>query len=403
VTLEIRPLRPDEMQQFDQNVHTGFSVPLPNADPERPREIKPEWTLCALEDGELATTYAAFPFTLYLNGRTAPAAGVTAVTTLPWHRRRGHLRRIMETDFARMHESGGPALAILYASMAAIYQRFGYSVVSTQLRYTVDPRHIEFSESLPETGRFRAVAREDLSTIQPVYEAFAEQRTGYLVRSDHEWQHLVIGYGPNKPLLVAYEDEGATQGYLIYWPEQKPREAMQFGGTVVATAGELVWRTPGAYRALWNYLRRIDLARQIVCFGVPSDDPAKDLFLEPRMLYAQQSDGLLARIVSVERALTERGYEGDGCVTFEVQDEMAPWNAGCWELEAGEGGARVVRTERDPELAMPVGTLASLMFGHFTASQAARMGRLTVNNAGALRRWDSLFRTTYPPGCGNGF
>src|SRR5262245_30704995 len=132
------------MAQFEANVRTGFSVSAPRDEPERPQEIEPEWTLCAIEDGELATTYAAMPFTLYMNGRTAPAAGVTAVTTLPWHRRRGHLRRIMETDFRRMHESGGPALAILYASMAAIYQRFGYSVASTHLRYTLEPRHIEF-------------------------------------------------------------------------------------------------------------------------------------------------------------------------------------------------------------------------------------------------------------------
>jgi predicted acetyltransferase len=342
MTVEIRPLRQDEMKQFDANVRTGFSVAPPRDEPEHPPELEPEWTLCALEDGELATTYAALPFTLYMNGRTAPAAGVTAVTTLPWHRRRGHLRRIMETDFARMHESGGPALAILYASMAAIYQRFGYSVVSTQLRYTLEPHRIEFTSPLPERGRFRSVSRDDLSTVKPVYDAFAAPRTGYVVRGDHEWQHLVIGYGPETPLLVSYEEDGETLGYLVYWPENKPREAMQFGGTIVAYVGDFVWATPSAYQALWGYLRRIDLAKQIVCFRMPFDDPAKDLLLEPRMLYAQQSDGLLARIVSVERALTQRGYDSDGRVSFELLDEMAPWNAGRWELEAGEGGARVV-------------------------------------------------------------
>ena len=40
----------------------------------------------------------------------------------------------MATDFARMHDQGGPAIAMLYASMAAIYQRFGYAIVSTHLR-----------------------------------------------------------------------------------------------------------------------------------------------------------------------------------------------------------------------------------------------------------------------------
>jgi predicted acetyltransferase len=404
VTVEIRPLTREEMKTFEENVRIGFSVPArPREEPERPQEILPEWTLCALEDGELATTYAAFPFALYMNGRTAPAAGVTAVTTLPWHRRRGHLRRIMAHDFRRMHEQGGPALAILYASMAAIYQRFGYSIASTHLRYTVDPQHITFTEPRPVAGRMFRFSRDDLSAVKPLYDAVAAERTGYIVRDDHEWQHLTIGYGQEQPLLVGYEEDGATEGYVVYWPEQKPREAFQMGGTVTAYVGEFIWRTPNAYRALWDYLRRIDLARQIICYRMPVDDPAKDLFLEPRLLHAMQIDGLLARVVDVDRALTQRGYQTEGRVTFEVRDEMAPWNAGRWELEAGNGDACVRRTERAPELTMPAGTLASLLFGYFPASYAARIGRLDAHQPEALPRWDALFRTAFPPACANGF
>src|SRR5215213_8919527 len=95
MTVEIRPLTAEEMPQFYHNLATGFSqTPRPPSE-DRPQEFKPEWTLCAFEDGELATTYAAFPFTLHMNGRTTPVAGVSGVTTLPWQRRRGHLRQIM--------------------------------------------------------------------------------------------------------------------------------------------------------------------------------------------------------------------------------------------------------------------------------------------------------------------
>ena len=403
MAVEIRPLTQEEMPQFHSNLSIGFSNNPRQVDPDQQREFKPEWTLCAFDDGELATTYAAFPFTLYMNGATAPAAGVSAVSTLPWQRRRGHLRRIMETDFTRMHEAGGPALAILYASMAAIYQRFGYGIVSTHLRYTVEPRHIEFTAPGRIPGRMRTFTREDLSSVEPVYDAFASLRTGYLKRGEHEWQFMTIGYGERKPLLVTYEEDGQTLGYLVYWAENRQREAFELGGTVVAYVGDFIWQTPTAYHALWDYLRRIDLAKQINCFRMPIDDPAPHLFLEPRMLYALQTDGLLARIVDVEQALTQRGYDGDGRVTFSVEDELAPWNAGRWELEVGEGQARMRRTNREPELTMPVGTLAPIMFGHLTASQLARMGRLTANEPNALRRWDSLFGTAFPPACGNGF
>jgi predicted acetyltransferase len=403
MAIEIRPVTHEEMPRFHHNVATGFSsTPRPESD-ERPHGVRAEWTLCAFEDGELATTYAALPFTLYMNGRTAPAAGVTAVTTLPWYRRRGHLRQIMATDFARMHDGGGPAIAILYASMAAIYQRFGYAVVSTHLRYHVEPHRVEFTNPVPVRGRLGTFSREDLSKVEPVYDAFAAPRTGYLKRGDFEWQHLTIGYDERPPLLVTYEEDGHVLGYVIYWHEQKDFQPLTFGGTVEVHVGDFIWQTPAAYQALWDYLRRIDLARHINCFRMPGDDPAPDLFLEPRLLYALQQDGLLARIVTVERALTARGYDREGSVTFEVQDEMAPWNAGCWELEAGPEGARVRRSGRAPELTMPVASLAPILFGHFTATEGARMGRLTAHDSSALPRWDDLLRTRFPPACGNGF
>lgn len=403
MTVEIRPVTQDEMETFHHNVRIGFSAPLrPRDQPERPPEILPEWTLCAFDDGELATTYAALPFTLHMNGRTMPAAGVTAVTTQPWHRRRGHLRRIMETDFARMHE-GGPSVAILYASMAAIYQRFGYSVVSTHLRYAIEPRYIEFAYPVQARGRMRRLSRDDLSAIKPLYERVAAERTGYLRRTEWDWQNSTIGYDQEPPLIAVYEEDGNAQGYVIYWAERKEGETFRFGGDVRVAVGDFIWRTPAAYQALWDFLRRTDLAREITCWRMPADDPAPDLLLEPRMLYAMQMDGILARIVDVQRAPTERGYDGEGRVTFEVQDEMAPWNAGRWELEAGAEGACMRRTDRDAEVSMSINTVAPLLFGHLSASQAARMGRLTANDASALPRWDALLRTRVPPACANGF
>src|SRR5258708_37511258 len=107
--------------------------------------LRPEWTLCAFEDGEMTTTHAAVPFRMRFNGATLPVAGVTGVASLPWYRRRGHLRAIMAEQFRRWHENGEAPVAILYASMAAIYQRFGYGIVSRRLNYQMDRREIALS------------------------------------------------------------------------------------------------------------------------------------------------------------------------------------------------------------------------------------------------------------------
>ena len=43
--------------------------------------------------------------------------------------------------------------------------------------------------------------------------------------------------------------------------------------------------------------------------------------------------------------------------------------------------------------------LVMLVFGHISASEVARMGRLDVNEDSALPMWDKVMRTKYCPFC----
>jgi predicted acetyltransferase len=408
VAIEMRPMRPEEMPAYWDALAVAFGASRPPRRPEEgpnpaEGEVRAEWTLCLFDDGQLATTYGAAPLQMYFNGRVAPIHGVIAVSTLPWYRRRGHLRSVTEYDFRRLHEQGGPPIAVLTASMVAIYQRFGYAVVSTELRYKLDPRQIEFANPAEIPGRFVRVERDQTDRLQACYEGFAAGRTGYLVRDDYVWEFLTFSHEQPPRICVAYEEAGEVCGFLVYFTTRDPRDLVQFGGSVNVHCSDFIWRTPTAYRALWHYLREIDLAKGIGVRAVPRDDPAPHLFLEPRMLHATQTDMLLARVVDVERAFPLRGYEGEGTLTFAVEDELCPWNAGRWQVEVGGGRAHVQRTDAAPDLTLPAAAIGPLLFGHYSASQAARMGRLSVHEADALGRWDALLRTAYPPSCANPF
>jgi len=52
---------------------------------------------------------------------------------------------------------------------------------------------------------------------------------------------------------------------------------------------------------------------------------------------------------------------------------------------------------------MPISTLAMLFFGQISATEAARMGRLTVFEQKALSLWDRVLRTAYRPFCADMF
>jgi predicted acetyltransferase len=396
MTLEIRAARPEEMRRFMEVDGIAFAR---EGDPDDHHWLRPEWTMCAFEDGEMTTTHAAFPFSMRFNGAKVPVAGVTAVSSLPWHRRKGHLRRIMDHEFGRWREEGSAPIAILYASMAAIYQRFGYAIVSRRGLYQLDRREIKWSFASEVGGRVRGADSADLALLDDLYRRFTAARTGPLHRSPEMWQKGVLREHPGRGVvrMVVYEEAGTPLGYLVYSVADDAPTGP--GPNQTVHLREIVWHSAAAYRGLWEYLGRIDLAKEVRAMPVPPDDPIFELLLEPRLLTPRFFDGLMARIIDVERALPARRYADEAVLTFRARDEMCAWNDGRWRLEVGPEGARVRATDGEPQLTLPVDTLAKLAFGYLTASQAARMGRLDVHDAAALPLWDRALRTEYPPYC----
>jgi len=390
--VEIRAARPEEMEEFIRVASTALAL-----SPEVLAAVRPEWTLCAFEDGKLATSYAAWPLTMRFNGEGVSVAGVTSVGTLPIYRRRGYLRRIITTHFGLLHEHGEQPIAILYASMAAIYQRYGYAVVATRNSYNLEPRNLQFPLARPVAGNFREVGDDEFSLLVDLYRRFREERMGYVHRGRAMWEAGVLAHPPADGLLgkVVYQEAGEPLGYVIYAVEPLP----EFFRRQRLTIRDLIWLTPSAYQALWDYLAQMDLVDNIIWERVPSDDPLPHLLLEPRMLHINSYDGILARIVDVERALPRRHYSEAGTLIFETLDELCPWNRGRWQLEVSATGSVVSRTTKEPQLVMPISTLAMLVFNQISASEAARMQRLDVTDHDALPVWDRVMRTIYRPAC----
>jgi predicted acetyltransferase len=403
MALEIRPIKPEESDEMNRIVRMNFA-----SQGEALLKMPPELTLCAFCDGKMATTYAAWPLTMMLNGSRTPVAGVTVVSTLPVYRRRNYLRKITSEHFQQLHERGEQAIAALFASRAAIYQRYGYAVVSTKNAYTVEPRYLDLIPSPAVSGEFREAGDDDIATMLELYHRFIEGKTGYLRRNE------AFEVAPGAPFTVLripeiqipmykvmYIEAGKPAGYAIYSIGRDTRAGNPM--TQLVNITDLVWHSAAAYRAMWSHFSNMDLVQDIMWGRVPPDDPLPHLMLEPRRLNVTSGDGLLGRIVDVERALPLRPYSDEGRLTFEVIDDFCPWNQGKWEADITTGGTEVRRSKKTPQLVMPVSTLAMLFFGQLSASEAARMGRLDVSDSRALRVWDGVMRTDYRPFCADMF
>ncbi len=404
MTVEIRACHDDEMEQYNRVVNYVFA----NNDPEGiapDAPTLPDWTTCAFVDGRLATTLGAFPFTVRLNGAPVAMGGVTQVGTLPEFRRKGLLRQVMREALGTMRDRG-QSLAILWASMGAIYQRFGYGAASENVSYRFDPRFAGFTRPLEESGHVSLeTVDEAFPTIKQIYIQAATPRNLHIHRATVLWQ--VRAFRPHPKDLRVYvavyrNDDGEARGYAVYTTSEQPHTEPGPGHRL--TVQDFAWLDLDAYRALWEYLRRHDLVGVVDMQKVAPDDPAPALLLEPRMLNRHTSDGIWMRVTDAERALSQRPYAARGEITLAVAgDGICDWNNGSYLVETDGQTAAVQRTTRNPDVVMRPNALASLIAGHSSASFLARAGLIEAPTVSALRIADELFRTDYAPHCPDDF
>jgi predicted acetyltransferase len=406
MAIEIRPCRDDaEMKALDGVASYVFANNQPD-DPDRPQVLIPDWTMAAFDDGKLVTSFGSYPFRVRLNGRPVPMGGVTAVGTLPTHRRRGFLRKVMTAGHERMKEENQP-FAILWASMAAIYQRFGYGVGSVQVRYRVDPRQAAFAFDEPLRGAVEFVRTDEAMAItKPLYVEYSAPRNLNLHRAPVMWEQQVFRpENKGEPVYTAVyrDDTGVPRGYVVY--QTRDIERQEIGPSQRLTIRDWVALDADAYRGLWEFLRSHDLVFEIDArapFG--DDDPVPNLLLEPRQLNRATKDGVWMRVVDVQAGLPLRPYGSRGELTFEVAgDSMCPWNNGTYLLETDGAATEVSRTARSAELSMRPNSLASLVAGQSTATKLHRAGLIEVAEPSALARADALFRTEFAPHCPDEF
>ena len=408
MTVEIRPCRDAaELAQYGRVVSYVFAENDPAGMERMLATTQPDWTTCAFVDGRMASTLGTLPFTVRLNGAAVPMGGVTAVGTLPEYRRKGFLRQVMREALGTMRDRG-QAYAILWASMAAIYQRFGYGLVTTKVTYSFDPRYVVFELGQVPSGAVTMIPNDDaLSIIKRLYVQCATPRNLHIHRSMPLWELDTLRprkKDENVYVAVYKNAAGVERGYVVYGTAEMPNHPPP-GPNQLMTVKDFIALDMDAYRGLWEYIRRHDLVGRVEMSGcIPEDDPAADLLLEPRMLGRQTSDGIWMRIVDVEKAVPQRPYGDRGELAVAVMgDEMCPWNNGTYMIETDGPTTEIGRTGRTPDLTVSPNALASLLAGHRSATHLQRAGRIEGASEQALRLADRIFRTEYAPHCPNGF
>lgn len=405
MSIEIRPAAEHEMPQLGLIGAYVYAGSFGDGPDNLVRNAnRPEWTLCGFDGDRMVATFSTIPFTMRAYGKAVSMGGISAVGTIPEYRRRGLLRRIMTRALETMHEAKQP-VAALWASQAAIYQRYEFAMTTALRHYRIDTVDIGFFDG--DTGSCN-VERHGIEScfdsIKRIYIQFVNDRICYLHRAGALWQLQVLNeVEADGPVMVAIaaNETGEHVGYLIY--------TMRGGRINHPARGQelkirdMAWLTPDAYRSLWRFIASHDLVGAVTWNNAPVDDPAPEIFTEPRLLETRDTEGCWFRIVDLAGALGARGYSNSGNLVISVpHDELAPWNQGTWELQVEEGSATVTPTSRTPDIVTSIKALTSLYTGFRTAKQLAAWGLIT-GEAQAISAADGIFETPHSPHCPDHF
>jgi predicted acetyltransferase len=401
-TIEFRPASAEELPKFTELMKYAF---LDEPDEKDTPIMIPDWTLCAFDGDTMAASSAVLPFTMRFNGSPVAAAGITGVVTNPGYRRKGLVRELMTRTLLKEHRKNTP-VAILWASMGAIYQRFGYGLASNHVRYCVDPRLATFQEQSSSSDQTRLCSRNDgLPVIKEIYRQYCADRHLLLHRSDIMWDSMLPEKGPGKyHIAVTSDKNGKPRAYCLYKLAQGPRT--DSGPDQHLRVIDFAWLDLKSYRTTWNYLCAHDLVNQVEWIAVPEDDPAPGLLLEPRNLNRKISDGIWMRVIDAEATLSSRLYDTEGDLVIQIkEDALCPWNIGYYQIQS-DGIELEVRKLSQPasaDLETSINGLASLVSGYGKASWLDRIGRLKICSTHRRAALDNFFSTRYRPTCANDF
>jgi len=401
VTIEIRKPGAEELRAAMEATHIVFADPLSDDHFERQRKmLHLDRFYAAYDDGIPVGTAADYEFRLTVPGGELGAGGVTWVGVLPSHRRRGILTQLMRRELDDIHERGEP-LAVLWASEAAIYGRFGYGMAAPHFVMDADRARFALRDEPEAQGRVRIVSLEEaLEPCMRVYDAVRPTVPGFTARSAEIWglarladpEEWRRGSSPKYAAIV--ELDGVPAAYAIYrikqdWEHGFSRSSVKLVETMAVG--------PVAERELWRFVFGIDLIERVNGRVDPAS-PLSLMVVDARSLQLRVTEGLWLRLVDVGAALAGRSYANDDEVVIDVRDDFCSWNAGRWRV-----GREVSRTDDDAEIELDVADLASVYLGAFSFARLAAADRVRELKDGALARADALFRTERSPYCPEDF
>lgn len=368
--MELRQLRSDEFEISTKLSEYAFQYTLtPEQRESNQKHFKPERFWGIFDGEELQAKLTIIPLQVYVHGDIFDMGGIAGVATWPENRRQGHVSTLLKHALQEM-KSKGQTLSFLHPFSIPFYRKFGWELYAEYKKYLIPVS--KFPRKVEVPGRIvRGVT--DIPTLDGMYQAYASRYNGTLVRDEAWWTRSVL-QGDNHS-VVYYSAEGKPTGYALY--ELKDKDLV---------CDEFVYLNEEARSALWTFFGNHDSRiEQVTMTMVPGDDQLPFMLPDPRVTQ-EVVPYFMARIVDLKSFVEQYAFEAhqEAVMTIEVEDSVAPWNAGRWRLTVNqEGKAELSELPTDQgeqaDLTTDIQTLSALFTGYKRAQALHAIHRLTGN------------------------
>jgi predicted acetyltransferase len=324
------------------------------------------------------------PYTVDIGGREMSMGGIGGVATWADQQGKGFAGKLMGYSVGEMRRLGN-AVSFLYPFSYRYYGKFGWEIAARRRVYTnFTQRDLPRSR---ESGRVRAVVTDaDFALLRRVYEPFAKQYNGMVVRGEREWNAKRAQMGNDRFQFYLIDGDTPDEPAGYFSCEEKPVE-----GGYETIVREVVCLSDAAYRAMFAFLAVLPGNVKKITVGAPEAPCLFPYFTEP-FVECRVNASFQARVVDLEQACLARGWrEGvSGCVTFAIRDEHGPWNEGAWRLEVADGKA-VIGKAASAEIELTIQQFSGIYLGFHDPVLWVGQGALPRSAADAAAVLKSLF------------
>ncbi|CAM4524328.1 putative acetyltransferase [Paenibacillus endophyticus] len=350
---------------------------------------EPAARYAACVDEQFAAQATVLELQTYIGGKVFKMGGLAGVATWPEFRRQGLVAQILVQALHEMKQKG-QVISYLHPFMFGFYRKFGWETYTENKTYTIQKEQLP--ARLPFEGHVERF-KGDYKLLSHLYEAYASQYNGSLVRSDLWWKYRISKRKPGQ-IALYYDASSEAQGYIIY--EVKNSRL---------TVHELIYLNEPARAALWSFISQHDSMIHELKITVPSDDQLPFLLANPR-IKQEVIPYFMARIVDAEQFISQYAFIAsatEDLIPIQLRDDKASWNNGIYLLNIDGSGKAVfmpieAKETLENPIKMDIGALTTMLLGYLRPTKLAQLARIDGDDK-LIKRLQARIpeRTTYLP------